>query len=95
LEWYSHVEEEHAAVAPGTRFLLRRDHSVFHHQGIMIDYVTERIGNPNRYGGWEHVTVVYLDKESSPYLPYHYDLHPPMKPSVAGMVFLQHPEPQQ
>ncbi len=95
LGWYTAVEEYHTNVDPGTRFLIRRDHSVFHRRGITIDYLTERLDHPNCHGGWEHVTVVYLDTEPSPYLPYHYDLHHPTESSTAGRIFLQSAEPQQ
>lgn len=95
LGWYTAVEEYHLDVEPGTRFLIRRDHSVFHRKAIVIDYLTERLDHPNCHGGWKHVTVVYLEKETSPY-PYHYDLHDErVSSSMAGMVFLQSEEPSQ
>lgn len=98
LGWYSAVEDYHADAESGTRFLIRREHSVFQHQDIVIDYLTERVPYGNRYGGWEHVTVAYLESESSPY-PFHYDLHDAVRTanrhSVAEIPFLRTAEPQQ
>ncbi len=67
--WYSIIEDYHADVASGTRFLVRRHHQPgFRGRILITDYITVR----TEQGGWQHVTALYCEGEESPF-SYHYD----------------------
>ena len=70
--WYYMIEDYHADVPVGTRFLVRRQHApTTRGRTLITDYITMRIER-NGVLAWEHITAMYHDGEPSPF-GYDYD----------------------
>jgi hypothetical protein len=61
--WYAEIEDYQADAPLGQRFLARRQYRSYRDKVMIVDYITVR----REYGGWEHVTALYLQDEPSPF----------------------------
>lgn len=81
--WYYMIEDYHADVPVGTRFLVRRHHGdSTQGRTLITDYITMRIER-NGVLGWERITAMYHEGEQAPF-GYDYDgpidRQPPARP---------------
>jgi len=66
--WYALVEEKEENANTGDRFLVRSRIS----NGIITDYITEKVEYETNYGKWVRYVVIYYEERGSPF-SFHYD----------------------